>query len=519
METREYLEVLLRRKLVIVLTLLVASASATAITLTMPPVYAASATLRISPPIIGTVDYAELVYVERVVNTYIRILTSWPVMDNVSSRLDIPRAGLEGKIKIEAIRDTELIRIVVEDRDPAVAQGIAGSLTELATEQQQRLRGGRTVQDTLAEQLDTMQKELANAREMLSATQAASSGLEAVAVAASKVRTIEEIYALLLREYEQSKVRETIRANSTSIVEPAAVSPIPIRPNRQQNIGLGALLGLLAGIGLAFLAESMDKAIRTTEDLERQLKATVLGTVPEFASKPRKRSSTPQIVVGNRIAGEVVEAYRLVRANIQAFSGERARKTLLFTSAGQGEGKSTVVANLAVAAAQAKQRVVIVDADFRRPSMHKVFGVSNDAGFSQALLREQRASVLAKVTEFEGLSVLTSGPAPPNPDVVLHPASVRPVLSELVQTYDLVLVDGPPGLLVADASLIASLFDGVVVVAKSGHTTPKALHRLSTQLGCVSANVVGTILNSFKADGAEYYRKYYRPSASGTGAK
>lgn len=513
MEFKDYLQVLTRRKLAILLTVFLALVTATVVTFAMTPIYGASALLRVSPPIIGTVDYAEMVYAERVTNTHIKMLTSWPVMDAVATRLNVPRDGLEKRIKVEAIRDTELIKITVEDPDPKLAKGIAQAMTEMAMEQNQRPRGGRTAQDMLAEQLATMQRELGLARATLSATQPITSSQEAI-TAASNLKVMEETYGTLQREYEQARARDLIRANSVSIVEPAEATRTPIKPNQQQNIGLGALLGLLAGIGLAFLAESLDKSIRTAEDLERELKINVLGTVPRF----RTKGETPEIVMGNPLAGPAVESYRLLRANLQA-SGKTC-KTLLFTSAGSGEGKSTIVANLAVAAAQAKQQVAVIDTDFRRPSIHKIFGLSNYRGLSQTLLQEQSVGSLMKATEYQGLRVLTSGPVPPNPDVALDPRAVGALVSELTQLFDLILIDGPPALLVADTSLIAPLFDGVVVVARYGQTPWASLRRIVSLLGSVNANVIGTVLNGFEVDNHNhYYHEYYRAVSSGTGVR
>lgn len=508
MDFKGYLEVLLRRKLIIFLTIVLATATAAGVTFAMTPIYAAWALLRVSPPIIGTVDYAEMVYVERVSNTYISILKSWPVMDEMAKRLGIPREGLEERIKVEAIRNTELIRITVEDPDQNVAKAMASTLIDLALEQNQRLLGGRSARDTLAEQLDNIQKELVEARDALAASQDSTSIGEDVA--AAKVRTLEDTYSMLLREYEQARVRETMRANSISIVEPASVSRSPVKPNKEQNIALGGVLGLLAGIGLAFLMESLDKSIRTIEDLERELGVGVLGTVPKFPIKSR----LPEIVVGKPRAGHAVERYRLLRANLHVTGSNNRYKTLLFTSVGPGEGKSTVVANLAVTAAQARQRVVAVDADFRRPSLNKVFGLSNEQGLSQALLRERSVTSLLRTTEFECLKVLTSGPIPPRPDVALDPRAVRAVLLELTQVFDLILFDGPPSLIVADACLIAPLFDGVVVVAKYGHTPPAELRKIVSQLGSVNANVIGTILNNYRPNGTSYYYNKYYQSAS-----
>ncbi len=521
MELGDYLDVLYGRRWVILLTFCLAILAATAITLATTPIYVATASIRVSPPIIGTVDYAEMLYLDRVINTQIKILTSSPVMDTVASRLNIPRSGLEQKIKVEAVRNTELIKIVAEDPNPDTAQGIASTLATLALGQNQHPVGSTSVQETLAEQLDNILKQLMNAREVAATTRTPITGTEAFSTQGSNVRALEETYAMLLREYEQSRVRETIRANSTSIVEPARVSPVPIKPNVQQNIALGGILGFLAGIGIAFLAEGLDKAIRTVDHLEHQLGVSVLGAIPRFRPKLRLKfwnnGQVPQIVMRNPAERQAAEYFRVLRARLRTPHSDKPWKTLLFTSANPGEGKSTIAANLAVVSALAKQKVLLVDADFSRPSVHKAFGLTNFKGLSQALSREHPASSFLKSTETEGLMVLTSGPPPSNPDALLDSARVRDVLTELAQAFDMILVDGPPVLAVADVSLIASLFDGVVVVTAYNRTSSKALREIVAQMQGVGANVVGTVLNGFKPTGAASYYDYRQRQATSPG--
>jgi capsular exopolysaccharide synthesis family protein len=184
-----------------------------------------------------------------------------------------------------------------------------------------------------------------------------------------------------------------------------------------------------------------------------------------------------------------------------------------------GEGKSSVVANLAVAEAQARQRVVLVDADFRRPTLHKIFGLSNYRGFSQALSQEHNAISLLRTTEFEGLKVLTSGPPPSSPDAALDPRKVKKVLSDLAEVFDLVLFDGPPALLVADTSLIAPIFDGVLIVARYGETDPKDLRHVITQFQGINVSIAGTVLNGFQPGriSRSYKGAYYESSSPAAG--
>lgn len=226
----------------------------------------------------------------------------------------------------------------------------------------------------------------------------------------------------------------------------------------------------------------------------------------------RKHSSTVDhplgLITANPKSG-VAEAYRSLRTNIQFYNvGERMRR-LLVTSSGPSEGKSTTSSNLAITFAQAGNRVILLDADLRRPFLHRVFQVSNLVGFTNVMVGEASLEEAIRPTEVPGLSVLTSGPIPPNPAEMLGSTRMIEVLDQLSDLADIVIIDSPPVIAVTDASVLAPLVDGVILVAGAGLVNREMAQRAKAQLEAVRARVLGVVLNGVEAEGSGYYYYYY----------
>lgn len=203
------------------------------------------------------------------------------------------------------------------------------------------------------------------------------------------------------------------------------------------------------------------------------------------------------------------EAFRTLRTNIQFSSLDREIRVLLITSAGPQEGKSTVLANLAVSTAETGRQVLMVDCDLRRPSLHRLFGVASTPGFTNLLVEEDLASVAAQATSVPGLALLPCGPLPPNPSELLGSRRVDRVLQQLRERADLVLLDSPPVTAVSDAAVLATKVDGVILVVSAGKTRREAARRAKAQLEKVNARVLGVVLNNTRPDPSLY--SYYGP--------
>ncbi|MGB9885401.1 MAG: CpsD/CapB family tyrosine-protein kinase [Moorellales bacterium] len=223
-----------------------------------------------------------------------------------------------------------------------------------------------------------------------------------------------------------------------------------------------------------------------------------------------EKDRRPLMVTRRHPRSPVSEAFRTLRTNLGYISPDRPLKSLLVTSSGPEEGKSTVTANLAVVLAQAGSRVLVVDADLRKPVMHKAFELDNRRGLTNALVEDLDPAELIRPTGLPGLFVLTSGPIPPNPAELLGSARMQRLLPALTSNYDLVLVDTPPVLAVTDAAVLAPLVDGAVLVARAGITRLDLLQEAKETLERTGVRLLGAVLNGLKPDTDGYYYYHYR---------
>jgi capsular exopolysaccharide synthesis family protein len=303
------------------------------------------------------------------------------------------------------------------------------------------------------------------------------------------------------------------RPGSVSVVEAATVPGSPVRPNVLLNAILGALAGLILAGGLAALLEYLDDTVKSPEEAEAAAGLTTLGGVARF----RRPRSPEGSLIATRQRHPVAEAYRMLRTNVQFSTLERPAQTLLVTSANPGEGKTTTVANLALVMAQTGKRVIAVDSDLRRPTLHRFFGVENGTGLTTLLLSgEPGLDGCLKPTAFDNLWVLPSGPQPPNPSELLGSRRLESVLQSLKQSADVIVMDSPPALAVADASILASRVDGTLLVVDSGRTRAGSLQRAKETLGRAKTNLLGAVLNKLTQRGRDYYYyRYYYTDAEG----
>jgi len=293
------------------------------------------------------------------------------------------------------------------------------------------------------------------------------------------------------------------------LVQRAEKAIEPSRPDPVFYLGGGFLIALLGALGLAFLREFTDKAIRTPVDVARHARLSVLGCIPLL---DEDETDVERIELATRQAPHslVAEAFRQVRTNL-LFSGPlEAQRCLLITSPGPEDGKSTVAINLAVTLAHSQERVLLVDCNFRRPAIRGAFDHTRPDGLSNILIGQGRLEELVTRTELPNLDVLTSGPMPPTPAELLGGRYMRELLRQAVQNYDRVIFDGPPVLLMSDALVVSKQVDGVILVSRAVTNTKGALRRAREQLHKIHARVVGAILNGVRAQAGGYFKAQYR---------
>jgi capsular exopolysaccharide synthesis family protein len=281
-------------------------------------------------------------------------------------------------------------------------------------------------------------------------------------------------------------------------------------------------IGLATGLALAWMREQLDSSLKTQTDVEQALGITFLGLLPEVASadgkkgqsRRRRRSATPnarpELVVHDRPLSGVAEAARSIRTNLMFMNPDQPLRRLLVTSAGPSEGKTTVACSLAIAFAQAGQRVCLVDADLRRPRLHHIFDRHGDSGLTNVLVGESTLDVVAKPTGIENLFSVPAGPTPPNPADMLGSERFRLVLAELAARFDRVVIDSPPVVAVTDSVVLSTLVDGTVFVARAFLTARHLSAQGLRALRDVGAPVAGVVLNAVNVNRHEYSYYYYR---------
>ncbi len=320
----------------------------------------------------------------------------------------------------------------------------------------------------------------------------------------------QRLYEMVLKRLKDTGVTGMIQASNVRILDRAMPSSQPVRPNVVRNLLLAIFFGLLGGVALAFSAEYVDRTITSQQQVEERLGLTFLGIVPTIE---RNRDGSPQdLFVHTAPKSPVAECVRAVRTNLLFMSPEKPLRTIMVTSSGPQEGKTTTATSLAITMAGSGNRVLLVDADMRRPRIHRIFGVANQAGLSSLILGEGTLAEAVKATSVDNLAVLPCGPIPPNPAELLHTAAFQRLLGEIATSFDRVIIDSPPVGVVADAVVMATHVDGTLVVLKAGKTNRDVARQAVKQLRDVKAPVFGAVLNDLDLNDQKYgqYSYYYQ---------
>jgi succinoglycan biosynthesis transport protein ExoP len=334
------------------------------------------------------------------------------------------------------------------------------------------------------------------------------------------VETNRTLYEGLLEKLKEAGVTAGLKSNNIRPVDKARVPTEPSEPNVPRNLSFALALGLTTGIGLAFLLEGMDNTVRTPEQAQLISALPSLGMIPLGSKAPTETAAAKrlsvasskeavELVTQSRPQSQMAESYRALRTSLLLSSLGAPPKTILVTSALPQEGKSTTSINTAIVLAQKGTRVLLVDADLRRPSIHKTLGMGPRTGLSNVLTGSatlQQAVVRSSI--LPSLFILPAGTPPPNPAELLASSNMKDVLAELREEYDHIVVDTPPTLSVTDAVVMSTRADAVVLVIRCGQTTKQALRRSRDLLMQVNARVCGVLLNAVDLDSPDYYYYY-----------
>ena len=316
-----------------------------------------------------------------------------------------------------------------------------------------------------------------------------------------------ELYESLLRQAKQTGVSGELRTSNIRVVDAAELPDSPVNRGKAFNL-LGILGGMFAAVGLVFFLDYMDDRISTPDEIKTHLGLPMLGMVPMI---PPKESGKTSPLVCNSVPANFVEAFDSVRTSLLFSSADEGIRSVVVTSTGPGEGKSVVASNVAVSLGLAGQRVLLIDADLRRSNLHVIFGQHEEPGLSNLLVGKAMANDTIRRTTVQGVWVLTAGTTSPNPVALLGSRSFKDLLANLDEHFDWVVIDTPPVMAVADASVVAHAVSSVVFVVGSEMTSRRAAQFALERLENSSARCVGVVLNRVDLNrNAYYYSQYYR---------
>jgi capsular exopolysaccharide synthesis family protein len=488
----------------ILLAALLAGASAWLLVRLRPPVYVVNGSL-----MVGTVtternpDTNQLSLGRGLALTYAKIAQDGSVVDNTKTALGLEELP-EFSVHVEP--DSQILAVTVSDEDPQRAYAVA---TELVNQIVLLSPGGQLLQnrdDFVQAQLSNLEASILQTEEEIGARQTDLSAAlsareirqteEQLAALQAKLATLQANYVGLLANTNSGS------ANTISVIDPPALPTQPVEDNALLLIALAALAGAALALAAAYLLEFLDDRLLDVEQVREVTGLVTLGAVPESAVEP----GTSPLTILNAPYTHAAEAFRVLRTNLLFASVDRPLTVLQVTSATVEEGKSYVSANLAAAFALTGKRVILIDADLRKPTQHRIFGLVNNIGVTSALVGNiQSIDEILQETAVPSLQVITSGPLPPNPAELISSLRMRDFLAAVRPLCDLVVIDSPPVTVVSDSAMLATQADGVLVVFSAPTVRRDMARNTVGALRQVKAPVLGIALNRANSEKLGYY--------------
>lgn len=485
--------------------------------LTIPPTYRSEAILLVGQEQQNPNPTVNDIYVSNNLAAAYALLATQPsVLEAAAQAIhwDGPWQSLYFNVAATAPTGGQTIHIAATSRSPQQAQAIANEIAHQillqspVSQQQQAADAQRSFitdqQAMMQEQIVAGQKSLSdlNRQAALETDQAKLDDLDKrITALQTKIQGWQQTYL---------QMGALLNAGSGKFLTIIAAAPLPaapISPNIPQNVLLAAFAGFILAIGVVLLLEYLDDTIKTSEDVQRVLKLTTLGSIARISPV---HNPTDSLVTARQPRSPTAEDYRILRTNLRYAGIASPGSALLVTSANPSEGKTTTAANLAIAIAQSGKRVVLVDADLRRPSIDRVFGVDNHIGLSSLFLEDgMKLEDALLPTEVPGLRLLVSGELPPNPAEILDSKRMNEILLDLRMQSDMVVIDSPPLVAVADANILASRCSGAILVVDSGKTRSQVAQRVTETLMRSQVKILGVVLNRMSSRRGGYYRYYY----------
>lgn len=547
----EYASLLWRWAWLLILLAVLAGGTAYYLSSRQTPIYQASALAMVNAAPSSQDSTTSIYLGQQLGQTYSRIMTSRTVLDSVAQRLGVEI--LQKSVQVSPIQNTQLLTVTVTDTDPERAALIANTLVTVFSEQIQADQAARYAdsKQNLKDQMDVLDQQIqttsANLAVLAQEIQDVNLELTALLAPDNIQRTQEELdqrtalveqtqatlqskvsqeaqmqtvlqnyrasYTILLQSYESIRLAESQSSSGVLLKDPAVLPAEPIQPQPFRSAMLAAVVGLFLGAGIVFLVEFLDDSLRDPQEITRAWGIPILGMIITYNS-----NNGNVLITEKQPRAPVSEAFRSLRTNLQFASIASPLHTILVTSPSPEDGKTTVVGNLACVFAQGGRKVVVIDADLRRPRVHKVFQLQNRLGLTDQFIHPQEyLDGAVQPTEVKNLFALTSGSLPPNPSELLGSQKMIDIIHTLEGQFDLVIMDAPPSLVVTDANVLANRADGVLLVIHPHITKRAAIKHTIEQLAQVNAKIIGVVLNGVdvKKSRYNYYRGYYHKYGRG----
>jgi Mrp family chromosome partitioning ATPase len=509
---REYVSIIGRRRWLVIAAIVVAVATSLTVSYLRTPLYTATAQLTfqkqadISSAMFGTA-YVSSVDVARELETSASLMTTNEMARRATVELGVPYSPtFSQSASSKYVQDTNVLQISYVSPSPQRAADIANAYAKAF----------------VAWRLDLTKNQLQTAISIIKGKIARYSLPAALS---------DPGYSALQSRLQDLRVLLAMATGNYQVAAVASVPQAPSSPRHTKDGLLGLAIGLIVGIGVAFIAEQLDVRVHEQDELSNALKIPVIGRIPKFVKL--RQGQAREILVLQEPNGMTSEAFRMLRGNLDFVSVDTEVSSILVTSCTQSEGKTSTVCNLAVTLARAGKRVIVVEADLRRPAVHTYFGISNEVGLSTLVAGKVEAAQAMQIvdlasepdqngrsardkqtgtreeTDETSVRVMPSGPLPPNPGEIVTSRKLGTIIESLAKDADFVLVDSPPFMAVGDAAALAAKVDGVLLVMKMGYVTKAMVKEAQNFLAPLPCRKLGIVITEWGAEGSTYRYKYY----------
>jgi capsular exopolysaccharide synthesis family protein len=519
-ELRRYFELFLRWWWLVLLCMALAGGLSYVHSSMQEPVYQAASSILINEASSTKgVDINSIYVSERLARTYVELMQSEAILSEVISRLKCPFNSqlLAYMIQVRLVRETQLIKLTVDDTDPVRAAAICNLIPEVFSAYNIATQTSRFVESkrSLLKEIDALDKQIEQMESQVTTDNEPKMTKKEASLDSDLVR-LRQSRSSLVQSYENQRLVEAQTLNNVIVVDKATVPVFPIRPRIVRSVLLGIFFGMLIGVSLLFIIDYLDDSIKNAEQITTGLQLPLIGVAVFLSSKELEAKP----IAHKEPRAPITEAFRFLRSNILFAGVERPLRRILVTSINAQEGKSFVAANLATVFAQAGKTVALLDCDLHRPSLHKHFDKQNRLGLSGIMLQDTfNLENALHPTDAPNLSLLTAGALPPHTAELLGSNKMGQLLDSIAQVKDIIVLDSPPIAALTDAAVLANKVDGVVLVVEVGKTRYSDLQHAKEQLERSGNFIIGVVFNKAPRERSSYYcynfSSYYYNSTYG----